>query len=290
MNTNKTILRALSIFSIAALLFACADAPKKEVVTEQEEEKIVEVPVETTKSEESIADFILPSPIQIAAIFNRAGLVYEGGLANPVSNVSNYNTKTAKYLNFGVYSADLAYAVLNSQQQASIDYINVVRTISDEIGMPSIFGSGALLKSFEKNIDNQDSILKILTTIKSRTDDYLTESGDESKEAIFFSAAWVEGMYLGAKSAKNTAEITPRIIEQMTILQNIINAVKMQKDPSIDLKFLVEGLQNIKKTFEGFEETQDLENKDIDSIHLTVEEIMALNESISALRTKIING
>lgn len=288
MNTNKNILRAVSIFSITAILFACADAPKKEAV--EQEEEIVEAPAESMDSEDDFADFVLPSPIQIAAIFNRAGLTYEGGITNPVTNVSNYNTKTAKYLNFGVYSADLAYAVLNGQQQASIDYINVVRTMSDEIGMPSVFGSGNLLKSFEKNIDNQDTVLSILTKIKSRTDDYLAENGEESKEAIFFSAAWVEGMYLGAQSAKNTSEITPRIIEQMTLLQNIINAVKVQKDPSLDLMFLIEGLQNIKKTYEGFEATQDLENQDIDNINLTTEDIKALNESITALRTQIING
>ena len=89
----------------------------------------------------------------------------------------------------------MAYTVLNDQQQLSIEYLNAVKTLSEAIGMPSIFGGGQLMESFEKNIGNQDTVLTILTTIKRRTDEYLAENSEESKEAIFFSAAWLEGMY-----------------------------------------------------------------------------------------------
>ena len=244
--------------------------------------------------EESMDDsyFMMPSPIQIAAMFNRAGLKYEGGITNPTSNVSKYNTKTARFLNFGVYSADLAYAVLNSERQASLDYIKVVRELSDKIGMPVIFDGGKLLTSFEKNIDNQDSILFILTTIKLRIDDYLAENNDESKEAVFFAAAWVEGMYLGSKSSTTQSSITSRIVEQMSILSNVIEAVKKQDDPSLELNYLIDGLVKIQNTFEGFAEVKSLDNPDVSfsDVELTDEEITLLNKEIETLRTKIING
>lgn len=290
MKINKLTVKSLFSVAIVSTFFACADAPKTE---EKQEEEVVTEEIETeVETMEEDNSFILPSPIQIAAIFNRAGLNYQDGLTNSPSNVSNYNTKTAKYLNFGVYSADLAYVVLNSKQQASIDYINAVKTLSEDIGMPSIFGTGQLITSFEKNIDNQDTVLSILTTIKSRTDDYLAENGDQSKEAIFFSAAWVEGMYLGAKSASNSSKITPRLIEQMTILDNIIRAVESQNDQSLDMSFMVSGLKEIKATFEGFEEVKSLNNDDVglSDITLTPEELALLTEEITTLRTKIVNG
>lgn len=281
----------LSLAILFSFMMSCAEAPKqeekKEETTTPAKEEIVET--ETMDSDES---FILPSPIQIAAIFNRAGLKYEGGLANSPSNLSKYNTKTAKYLNFGIYSADLAYVVLNNQQQESIDYINTVRTLSDEIGMPSVFGSGQLIESFERNISNQDTILRILTTIKRKTDEYLEENSETSKEAIFFAAAWLEGMYLGANSANDKSKLTPRLIEQMSILDNIIRAISGQKDPSLDVSFLIEGLRKIDVTFEGFQEVKSLEdpNTDINDIALTSEELQTLTDQITELRTKIING
>ncbi|MFT5667403.1 MAG: hypothetical protein ACI9DK_001597 [Vicingaceae bacterium] len=290
MKKIQTIAKAFLFAGATSFVFACADAPKQtETTTDVVEEIVEEEPMETESMED---DFILPSPIQIAAMFNRSGLKFEGGIANPTSNLSNYNTKTAKYLNFGVYSADLAYAVLNSERQASLDYINVVRDLSDKIGMPSIFDGGTLLTSFERNIDNQDSILVILTTIKSRTDDYLMENNDASKEAVFFAAAWVEGMYLGSKSATSESSITPRIIEQMSILHNVIGAVKAQNDQSLDVTFLVKGLEEIQDTFEGFEEVKSLDNPEVSfsDINLTNEEITLLNKEIETLRTAIISG
>ena len=290
MKKIQTIAKALIFVGATSILFSCAETQKKSETTTDVVEEIVEE--ETIETESMGDDFILPSPIQIAAMFSRSGLKFESGIANPTSNLSNYNTKTAKYLNFGIYSADLAYAVLNSERQASLDYINVVRELSDMIGMPSIFDGGNLLTSFEKNIDNQDSILGILTTIKSRTDDYLMENNDESKEAVFFAAAWVEGMYLGSKSATAKSSVTPRIIEQMSILHNVIGAVKAQNDQSLNVTFLVKGLEEIQDTFEGFEEVKSLDNPEISfsDINLTNEEITLLNKEIETLRTAIISG
>ena len=99
-------------------------------------------------------------------------------------------------------------------------------------------------------------------------------------------------MYLGAKSAQNSAKITPRIIEQMSILNNIISAVKAQKDGSLELQFMVDGLTKIKNTFESFSEVKSLEDENVGlgDINLTTEELNLLTEEITALRTKIVNG
>lgn len=274
----------------SSVFYSCAEAPKKEEV---KEEPVEEVAVEETETmDEEEYSFMLPSPIQIAAMFSQAGLEFETDLVNPVSNISNYNTKTARFLNFGVYSADLAYTVLNDQQQLSIDYLNSVKTLADEIGMPSIFGSGALIESFEKNIGNQDSILYILTTVKRRTDEYLLENSDESKEAVFFSGAWIEGMYIGANAASSNTHISARIIEQMTIVENIITGLKMQKDETFDLDWLIDDLTKLNDTFNGFESinTLDMDEVDMETVTLSEEETTELTNQISALRSKIING
>ena len=293
MKNLKGNISVASLFVAIAFLFACAEEPKNtEENTVALEENVEAIEEADAFEEEDDDSFILPSPIQIAAMFNRAGLAFEGDLTNPTDNLSKYNTKTSKFLNFGIYSADLAYAVLNNQQQLSIDCLNAVKVLSDEIGMPSVFGSGNLIESFEKNIDNQDTVLTILTTIKRRTDEYLEENSEESKEAIFFSAAWLEGMYLGAMSSSDKDKLTPRLVEQMTILDNIIKAIKVQDDETIDMDFMIEGLTDLKTTFDQFDSIKelDMEDVDIDDVTLTSEEMDVLNTKINDLRTKIING
>lgn len=270
------------------LLTSCADEPKKAQTEESTEESTMEE--EVVEEVEEDLSFMLPSPIQIAAIFNRAGLEFESDLANPPSNVDNYNTKTAKYLNFGVYSADLAYAVLNDQQQLSIDYMNAVQKLADANGMPSVFGTGQLMESFEKNIGNQDTILRILTVIKRRTDEYLEENEEKSKEAVFFSAAWVEGMYLGAKSGSGD-QLTGRLLEQMTILDNIVKALSVQNDPSLDIEFMISGLNDIQTSFEAYESIKALEDSEmsLSDAQLNDEELADLTNKITDLRMQIVN-
>ena len=283
-------LRPALILGLASLFLAsCAEAPKKETTKEETTET---TQVEESEMMEEDLSFMLPSPIQIAAMFNRAGLEYKSGITNPVENLEKYNTKTAKYLNFGVYSADLAYVVLNHEQQASIDYLNAVKKLSDEIGMPSIFGTGDLIKSFEKNIDNQDTILTILTTIKQRTDEYLAENSEKSKESVFFASAWVEGMYLGANSNAKGGKVAARLIEQMTILSDIIKALKAQKDSSLELNGLVSSLTKLHETFNNFDSVKKLDSSetDITEVELTEAEITELSNQINTIRTQIVNG
>ena len=284
----KTINTYLSLLLVGGLLLtSCAEEPKRTSDTDGTE-------ADSTMAEEGMLEdeelsFMLPSPIQIAAIFNRAGLKFQSNLTNPVSNLDNYVTKTAKYLNFGVYSADLAYAVLNDQQQLSIDYLNAVKTLADGIGMPSIFGTGDLINSFERNIGNQDTVLRILTVVKRRTDEYLETNSESSKESIFFSAAWVEGMYLGANSGDDQ-KITGRLLEQMTILDNIIIALQVQNDESLEIDFLIDGLQGVHNAFESYESVKQLEqtNIDISDVTLSEEELADLTKRINSLREQII--
>ncbi len=287
----KTINKYIGLLVIGGfLLSSCAEEPKKSHSDEAEHSDSTATEEVMTEEVDEDFSFMLPSPIQIAAIFNRAGLEFESDLANPPSNLENYNTKTAKYLNFGVYSADLAYAVLNDQQQLSIDYMNAVKTLADANGMPSIFGTGSLVESFEKNIGNQDTILRILTVIKRRTDEYLEENAEKSKEAVFFSAAWVEGMYLGANSGSNE-HVTARLLEQITILENVIKALKIQKDPSLDIEFLITGLEEMDTAFNNYESIKKLENTDmsIADATLTDTELADLKKRITDLRNQIVS-
>ncbi len=281
--------KLLTLLITVGFIYACADAPQRTEETSTEDSTMVETEI---MEEDEDFSFMLPSPIQIAAIFNRAGLEFQSELTNPVSNYEKYNTKTSRYLNFGVYSADLAYAVLNDQQQLSIDYMNVVKKLTEDIGMPSIFGSGELLESFEKNVGNQDTILRILTTIKRRTDQYLEENSENSKESVFFSAAWVEGMYLGANSGTNSEKITPRLIEQMTILDNVIKALNYQNDETLELDYLINDLSAIRDAFESYESIKSMamENTELGDVQLTDAELKDMTSKINALRTKIVNG
>ncbi len=280
MKTNQLIIAAS--FISATFFVGCAEAPKKEATEEKVE--VVEEEVIIEEEEEETAQLMLPSPIQIAAMFNRSGLTYNAELTNSPDAVSNYNTKTKKFLNFGIYSADMAYAVLNDKQQAAIDYLAAIKTLSDETGMEAIFGSGDLINRFEKNIGTRDSVLRILTEIKIKTDSYLQENKDQAKTAVFFAGAWVEGMYLGANSAGGADMVRARVLEQMNVVPSLVEALKSQKESSEELTALSAQLSELNDFYGGKVDY----NSEGDAT-LAEEDMTVLTEKITAIRSMIVS-
>ena len=94
--------------------------------------------------------YSLPSPLLMVKVFKKTGLKYMDGLANSPENASKYSSVQSKTLNLGVYSADLAYTVLNKQTQLAAQYMESVKRLSDDLGMSSLFASDDYLKP--KNI------------------------------------------------------------------------------------------------------------------------------------------
>lgn len=291
MKKVNTLIAIPSFLFLALGLFSCANESKENQTEETQTTATDSLEDSQPKMDENFT-FVLPSPIQVAAIFNRAGLKFSSDVLNPVSNLNKYNTKTSRYLNFGTYSSDLAFCVMNDKQQMAIDYLDAVKSLADEIGMPTIFNQGNLIESFEKNIGNQDSMLYILSKVKQRTDDYLEKNEEESKAAIFFAGAWVEGMYIGSNNVQDNEKLKSRLLEQMVILKNLIKALNMQNDPSFELDFLINGLNDIYTSFKNFEGVKNMEknNLDIFEVQITSEELLGIKTKIADLRTKIING
>src|SRR5690606_2524691 len=133
-------------FILLTLIFIACSTP----TTTPKIEKELTPANEEDIYEETELDFVLPSPLQIAAIFQRSGLSYIDGITHDPNMVKNYETEFQRSMNFGVYSADLSYCVLNGQSQQSINYLNTIRILSDNLGLNAIFDAEPLLQSFEK--------------------------------------------------------------------------------------------------------------------------------------------
>ncbi len=281
------------VFSLSAtvLLTSCGGEQK----TPEEQSKPAETTETTTAVEVETPEeqnFILPSPLQIASIMKRAGLTYQDGLTAAPDLASSFSSQYEKTLAFGIYSADLAYCVLNKHPQEGLKYIKVVKQVGEELGINTLLNDEKLVKSFENNLDNDDSLLYVLATVQERLDDYLENNEKEYMHVLIFAGAWTEGMYLGANSAQlSDSKIAQKLVEQMVILDNLIRGLEAYPNQSEELKELTNDLKDIKTTFESFEALngQKIEDVDLDQIHLTENDLKVLSDKIVALRNKMLN-
>jgi len=278
---QKITLKLTSILFISRLfLYSCGGA--EEEVT-NDETTVEEPEVEITTDE--APTYLLPSPLQIAELFKSAGLTYIGDLTTPSENVNNLTTKHDQKLNFGVYSADMAYCLMNNQTQESINYLKTLKELSEKIWMMDIINAMGLSERLEANVGNEDSLTYIMADMQMQMDGYLEENGMSYMGSVIFAGAWIESMYIGVevnKSEKNE-RLIGKLSEQAIILDGIIASIK-QTDEDKEFAELVTDLEGLNKHFDAFDDDSTEEYM------FTDEQIASLGEDIVALRTKIIGG
>lgn len=275
----KKSIKIASIIVATSLMYACA-GEQNETITEEEVVATEEVAMEEEMEQ---IDYVLPSPLQIAELFKRAGLTYIGDVTNAPENVDNYTAKYDQKLNYGVYSADMAYCIMNNQTQESIDYLTTLSKLSEKLWMTDIMGSMGLTDRLEANVGNEDSLTYIMADLQMQMDDYLDENGMGYTGSIIFAGAWIETLYLGTKVNENerNEKLIGRLSEQAIILESLIASIK-QSDTDNEYAELVTDLENLNTAFSGYSDDSE------EDFMLTDEAVSSLGEQIKALRAKIV--
>jgi len=282
-----------SLALVSLITFSCSSPSDTKtetpVMPAEESGTATEMNNKLIEQEENF-DFVLPSPLQIAAIFQRAGLNYVPEITNPISNNSNYNSDFKMSLAFGVYSADLSYNVLNNQPQSSLEYLNVIRDLSNKLGLSAIFESEPLLESFEANINNRDSIVYILGKLQKNLDLYLDENEVRYKSVIYFTGAWVEGMYIGSNSidTRNRNAIANRLIEQLSLLENLIKGLQNYPKKTEEFDPVISQLEGIRVQMEAISKSGVEQEDGSMNFDVTDDKLDILTKKVSDLRSFLI--
>tara|TARA_B110000091_G_scaffold213722_1_gene264039 strand:- start:2091 stop:2969 length:879 start_codon:yes stop_codon:yes gene_type:complete len=287
MKKNNSLLLYIALG--ATLLWSCGGDPGTEQkgIEDNNEAVVEDVVVEIENDED--ADFIIPSALQIHTIFKTSGLKYIYGITNAPENTSKYLSKFEKLLNFGVYSADMFYCVLNDQTQLSTQYLKSIRTLSVETGMSSIFNSGPILDRFEANIGNKDSVLSIMLEFHEKTDILIAKNNEEHTAMVIFTGAWLEGMYIGLDAARNSENeiLRERLIEQMTIIPNLIKGLKVQPNKNDQTEALLAQVVALSDYFNSIEGLTGADEYSYDVTVLETSNYVEFYNLISVIRNEI---
>ena len=289
MNILKQFTLFIIIISSIILASGCGEpAEKKEVHFHEISQDEIEEAIYNEVSEDY--EFIPPSALQVASIFKKAGLSYDLKLTNPRNRVDKYSTKLSQALAFGIYSSDLAYSVVHEKYDEASEFLKTLRTLGSKIGLESIFNTSGLIERFETNVAIQDSIIDILILLQENTDDYIEENGKEDLSVIYYTGAWIEGMYMGANTVMLDQEkrVGVLISEQMTLAEILIKGLQHIKDQSDEIADLVEAIQALVDTYDNLESVTTLgEEADYIDIVLSKDEITLMSGKIVELRESI---
>ena len=81
---------------------------------------------------------------------------------------------------------------------------------------------------------------------------FLEENETSYKAIIYFTGAWIEGMYLGSNSVdlRNKEKISNRLVEQLPLLKNLIKGLENYPRQTSEFADLVFKLKNLKSAMQ----------------------------------------
>ncbi len=195
--------------------------------------------------------YALPSPVETAMLIKRAGTTYDEHLLNPTENANNYTTSRKKALNFGVYGADLSYSSMFAQTQTAIQYMAASKKLADELGILD-FLEADFIDRLEKNVNNRDSSMLIITEGFMNSNTYLKEAGRPEIAALIIAGGWIEGLYIATsltKASPNNKELIDRIIDQKLSLVTLSNLLEDYNENQ-DIQYISKMIKEIKEIYD----------------------------------------
>jgi hypothetical protein len=240
---------------ISAALTSCGGGEQESTVTEVKKDTVVvEAPKEDNKY------YQIPTPNEFFSVIKEIGGKSRPELMNPVSNSEKYLDTKFKALNFGVFSADLAYASCYEIGQSALEYFKAVETMGDELDISSAFDESVFAR-IEENLTNGDSLMTMSNETYFDAYNYLEENDRGNVLALVVAGGWIESMHIVLNLAGPYKENNPlieRIAQQGHTLNNVIEFMRKYKDDP-DVGTTIASFEEIQMIYE----TLDVVEKDL---------------------------
>lgn len=296
--TAKLIATSLIAFSL--VLVSCGGANHEDVKNNESSEGVDSTLTADTTSVSSNDDtevsYNLPSALQIAYVFKKSGAGFVPSLLSDKASVNKYNTSNYKRaVNFGVYSADLAYCLFNKKYQESKEYLKACKDMGGFLGLNSAFESDNMAQRFDKNISNEDSVIKIVSSVQLKTDVMFEQNKQKHITVIAFAGAWTESMYIALEvyAKDKNKKVLGSLLEQLLLSETIIKALKSHQTSEEEMPVLISAVSNINFQFNSIASVKAAiekdEEMDFNTIAVTDAELKTISESVKSLRASMIN-
>jgi hypothetical protein len=272
-------MRKVFIAAILPLLFlafiSMSSCKNRTAVSTQKEVEVEQVKTINSEIESNV--YPLPTSATILKMLTDLEVGYVIGITNPVENTNKYFISKSRAINLGTYGADLSYVTLYNMQQEVINYLDAIRSLSNELNMSKIYDE-ALYENVKKNFDNRDELVKILTKSFNDTYSYMRDNDQQTLALLVVGGAWVEGMHLCvnvSETAYNAEGFSKLLLEQKKSFELFLELAKPYSDDAMIADFLTV-ISPIQKVYETI------------GTSLTLDDIRRIKDAVEIVRAQIV--
>jgi hypothetical protein len=272
---NKTI---FIVLASVPLWMACSggEEVKKEVLTEE-------------SNDSNGIIFNIPSPAEQFEVISNLDGVKDINLVNEANK--KYEGSSAKALNFGVYTADVAYLTSYKETSKYLSYFSTLEKLSKDLGVTEVFTKelGDLAKDWT---GNPDSLFKLSDQTYSKSFQKLVDIDKGNELSLMLAGGWIESMYLifgTSKGFGKSPQIDQTLADQKLVAENLLDFMIDYQD-NADVKSYVDKLGTILDLYEKMDcnESKTKVEKSNGKISLSGGDVCSLNkETFEALKSEI---
>ncbi len=193
-----------------------------------------------------------PSPAEMLSVINVAELSFDVGLLNPPGNMDNYLDTKSQTISLGIYITDLAYAALFGRHEETLDYLDVVRTMAEQIRVTGAIDD-ELIENARNNVEYLDSLFNISNEAFINML-FFCERNDRPNTVIMLSAgAFIESLFLAVNLAGENGQtdyILQHLADQKYALDNLMMFAESMKDQDPNVAAVIEDMNPIKEIYD----------------------------------------
>jgi len=267
------------------------------IVEEAIEEVVEEMPKENTTY------YQIPSPDEMFGFIKESGLPFNGELLNPISSWDSYSDAKLQALNFGIYSADLAYTAAYKEFNETTKYFAIVQKMSEPLGLNPVFDK-SLIERAQANLENEDSLVSITNTSYFAVIDYLENNEQGDRLGLIASAGWLETVYVAANTINYSKDkdAVDRLADQKLALDNLLDYLAKYAS-NADVAEVLVWFNELEAVFSTLPEQEDEKGSGLSfkkkeggkmvlggspSISISEEQFNAIKEKVNEIRNNIV--
>jgi hypothetical protein len=186
----KKLIYTLALLLVGSILWNCGGTSEKKEEGNDD------------KAKQALEDFVeeqfeypIPTSYQVTNMLQKARANFVFDITNNPENIVNYETNWQKAMNLGVYGADLSYASTYNRQEEVTQYLDAIRRLVDDLNISTSFNK-EMVERVERNIENKDSLILIVTESFYDTYNYLNKNGEEKTSILVIAGSVIEGLHI----------------------------------------------------------------------------------------------
>jgi len=241
-----------TVIVIIALLLAgaCQSGQKGSTVLIEDVDEI------TSNSE--LASFtqiihLYPSPAEMLSVIDMTELSFDASLLNPIERADQYFDSQLKTYALGIYMTDLAYTALFQRHEETLDYLEVVKSLAEEISINEAVDE-AMIEKVKNNVEYLDSLYNIASKAFINVLSFCERNEESNTVAMLSAGAFIESLYLVVHMIDDygTADmLLQHLADQKFTLDNFMLFAHGLNSDDPNVVSTLKDLAKIKKIYDG---------------------------------------